>query len=99
MVKRCDAVRPRNRIVAAGAVGHGKRRTCRRVRRVVGLLPRRQMAARVAAVSRRNRQLTTFFSWRMRLPPSLAIMLILGIVNIIPALRHAGGMDRVFVMR
>jgi hypothetical protein len=42
--------------MAIGAVSDGKPRAGRRVGRVIGLLPGRQMALRVSAVRRRNRQ-------------------------------------------
>ena len=46
--------RPRNRVVARGAVAHGERRSCGGVRRIIGLLPSRQVALRVAAIRRLN---------------------------------------------
>ena len=54
MIER--VVRPHNRIVAGRAVGRGECRACRRVRRVVRLLPRCQVAARVPAIRWRDRQ-------------------------------------------
>jgi len=54
MIECCR--RPAHRIVASGAVRRRERRPCRRVYRIVGLLPRRQMAAGISAIDRRNRQ-------------------------------------------
>ena len=47
---------PGDRVMARRAIRRGERRSGIRMHRVVGLLPRRQMASRVAAVIRRNCQ-------------------------------------------
>ena len=58
----CGAVvesgsRPANGIVTIGTIGRGEGRASLRVRRIVGLLPGGQVAARVAAVGRRDLQI------------------------------------------
>ena len=47
---------PGNGVVASRAVGHAKSRARRRVHGIVGLLPSRQVAARIPAVRRPYRQ-------------------------------------------
>jgi len=49
-------VRPQRRVVAVLAIGRPKRRSRRGVRWIIGLLPRRQMASRIPAIRRLNRQ-------------------------------------------
>ena len=48
--------RPAHRRVAGRAVGRGERRSGRGVHRIIGLLPGRQMALRISAIGRRDRQ-------------------------------------------
>ena len=50
-------VRPQRRAVAGGAIGRGKRSSRRRVRRIIGLLPGRQMAPGIPAIRRADLQI------------------------------------------
>ena len=50
-------VGPQRRVVASGAIGHRKWRARRRVRRIVGLLPGRQVALRIPAIRRGDLQI------------------------------------------
>ena len=48
---------PQRRVVTGGAIGRRKRRACCRVRRVIGLLPSRQVASGIPAVARLDLQI------------------------------------------
>ncbi len=55
VIERCR--RPTHRRVTSGTVGCSKRRTGCGVHRIIRLLPGRQMAARIPAIGRRDRQI------------------------------------------
>jgi hypothetical protein len=65
-------VRPQGGVVACGTIGGGKRRARRRVRRIVGLLPGRQVASGIPAVRRADLQIVIIVEVAVRAGSHLA---------------------------
>lgn len=65
-------VGPQRRVMAGGAIGRGKGRSRRRVRRVIRLLPCCQMASGVSAIIRLNRQIVIVVDVAVRAGVDLA---------------------------
>ena len=67
-----DGSGPRDRVVARRAVGCRKRCSASRVRRVIGLLPGRQVASGIPAVGRLDRQIVIVVDVTVRAGTHLA---------------------------